>query len=634
MVQGRHLAQFSIGAKVTTSLLLMVLLLGVVGAITFYDARRASERFEGVRAVNERAMTVLEVDRAVAALQRDVLHYTYSGHRSIADTVRQRSAQLEQHLMKVRSLCSTEEERAFVLRLEGHLAEYDKTFEQAVEERELRRELVYQAAASTMSKFDDALLSAAARPELLDAGARLALEKAMKEAEVALFKYLHHPRFALLTGAERAVQNAARRYAIDGANPTGQYPELRYAEQYLGVFTRIVQATRSYLHLTGVVMAGEAMEFGHVSTELRELILNEVDPISEEFSRRAVQTQLRVVVVGFAALAAAGIIAWLLTRNLSGPISAIARTLTELSEDRAADIPATDRVDEIGQMAKAADVFRRRNLETKALLERARHLTAELARNQRQLEKSNAELEQFVYTVSHDLKSPVVTSSGFLGMIRRLADQGRIEEALSKLDTIESANRRMANLIDDLLDLSRVGRIDLEVTTFDPSPLLEEWKRANQMRLEQAGFELIIESLPNVSANPSRFMQVMDNLLTNAMKYGRASADTSTITVEGHRDGAESIVVVKDRGPGVAPEFHERMFALFQRLDNTQAGTGVGLAIVEKVMRSHGGRVWVQSRGEGDGCAFHLSFPDTSPRGIPATSSTSGSQNKQVSLSA
>ncbi len=610
MKEGRGMMRFSIGKKIAASLLTMVVLVAVVSFVAFSAARKQSGRFESVRLANERATTVQGVDRAIVALQRDVEHYTFTGHQSIAEAVRARGLRVRSELDRIQKLTQTQQEAELVQRLQAHLTEYEGAFEQAVDERALRHRLVSGVAPEAAKAFEESLMS----PSTLTARQRAIqqdLADAMYAAERSLYQYLHHPRFKLLTDAERRVNQASADFVAE-LGPDAPEPEsIQHARRYTGTFTRIVQATRGYLHLTGVVMAGEAFEFGYVTKQLRDSILSQVAPMSEAFARDVAKTRSTLVLVCLGAICVALFVASLLSQNLLRPIAAISRTLTDLANDREADIPGTERHDEIGQIAQAADVFKRKNQETKALLERAQHLTTQLEQHKQQLEKSNNELEQFVYTVSHDLKSPVVTSAGFLGMIRRLAERGEVDRAIEKLDALENANRRMAHLIDDLLHLSRVGRVDLETSRLDPKAMLDEWKRVNQPQLEEAHLDVVVDQLPAVDANPSRFMQVFDNLLTNALKYGRCASGNGEISVAGQEVDGEVRYCVRDHGPGIRPEYHEKVFGLFQRLSTDTPGTGVGLAIVDRIMKTHGGRVWIESTGDNDGARFWVAFPKT-----------------------
>ena len=226
----------------------------------------------------------------------------------------------------------------------------------------------------------------------------------------------------------------------------------------------------------------------------------------------------------------------------------------------------------------------------------------------RELQQTNQEMEQFVYSVSHDLKSPLVTMTGFLGMLRQDLAAGRADDVLDSLERIERATHRMGRLIDDVLQLSRAGRVRDELEEVDVATLVRDLAEELSGRLEAAGGKLsIAPAMPHVVANRARLLTVFDNLLTNAIKYG-SNGSPPGIAVGGTVVDGCTRYFVRDHGPGIPAQFHERIFGLFQRLGSQQEGTGVGLAIVARVMEAHGGRAWVEST-PGQGATFWIEFP-------------------------
>ena len=166
----------------------------------------------------------------------------------------------------------------------------------------------------------------------------------------------------------------------------------------------------------------------------------------------------------------------------------------------------------------------------------------------------------------------------------------------------------MGQLINDLLELSRVGRIDLDKKQLDMDLLLQKLKEEKQRGFHDAKITLTIEkNLPLIYGNESRVLQVFENLLSNALKYA-VKPEGSKVTIGGISKNNEALFYVKDDGPGIDPTFHKKIFGLFQRLDNTMEGTGIGLAVVKKVMQFHKGKVWIDS-SPGKGATFWLSFP-------------------------
>jgi PAS domain S-box-containing protein len=232
----------------------------------------------------------------------------------------------------------------------------------------------------------------------------------------------------------------------------------------------------------------------------------------------------------------------------------------------------------------------------------------EIKRINKELQRRNDEMQQFVYTISHDLKSPLVTCRGFMALMKEDAVSGRWDVVLDSVGRIERAIQRMGDLIEDLLQLSRIGVIRNEPELVDVNHLVRAIADDLADRLQQAGATLDIQDdLPRVVADRVRLFEVFENLLSNAIKYG-CCAGAGRIVVGGINGSQEVLFFVRDHGPGIPHEFHRKVFGLFQRLDSSQEGTGVGLAAVARILETHGGRAWVEST-PGAGATFWISFP-------------------------
>ncbi len=222
----------------------------------------------------------------------------------------------------------------------------------------------------------------------------------------------------------------------------------------------------------------------------------------------------------------------------------------------------------------------------------------------------NAELEQFVYTVSHDLKSPLVTIQGYATHIQRDLNMGRLDRLTLFLPRITRATERMSNLIEDLLQLSRVGRVNNDPEVIDIAFLCKELFGTLSGLLVSKKIDLQIDkSMPEAFGDRVRIMQVFENLITNAIKYGCPQSNMK-IEIGGFVDDSEStIFFVRDHGPGIPEEHQQRIFGLFQRLEKRGEGTGVGLAIVKRIVEHHHGRVWVESESQ-KGSTFFVRLPN------------------------
>ncbi len=227
------------------------------------------------------------------------------------------------------------------------------------------------------------------------------------------------------------------------------------------------------------------------------------------------------------------------------------------------------------------------------------------------LQAKTAEMEQFVYTVSHDLKSPLVTMGAFLDILKEDLAKGDAASAEDAMRRVSNACARMQTLINDLLELSRVGTVDATITPIPLNELVSMVVEASAKQLTAAGIDVACEaSLPTVNGERDHLYQVFENLLANATKYA-ASVPSPRVVISSENRELEFLVKVSDNGPGIPPEHRERVFKLFHRLHpRTTSGTGVGLAIVARVMERHGGRAWVEDAPAGGAC-FVLAFPQS-----------------------
>lgn len=228
-----------------------------------------------------------------------------------------------------------------------------------------------------------------------------------------------------------------------------------------------------------------------------------------------------------------------------------------------------------------------------------------------ELEQKNKEAEQFTYSVSHDLKSPLVSCTGLMDMLKEDLEQNDVSGVREVLKRIERNINRMQKCVGDLLEFCRVGRIPHEPAMVNVNDILANALSELDLAIQQSGAQITIEpDLPLVYADPNRMMELFINLLNNALVYGYKDSDHPVIEIGAVRDDKELRFFVRDYGQGIAPAYHQKIFALFQRLNNDRSGSGVGLAIVSRIMEIHHGRVWVESQ-PGHGATFWLAFPNS-----------------------
>jgi len=217
---------------------------------------------------------------------------------------------------------------------------------------------------------------------------------------------------------------------------------------------------------------------------------------------------------------------------------------------------------------------------------------------------------QLTDAVSHDLRSPLVSLLGFSRLLRRDHGDGLAREGRYFLDRIEQAGRTMESLIHDLLELSRIGRTEAAKSLIDPRSVLAPLYAEFKPRLDQEGVSLELpENPPLLMCNRTRLYQLFSNLVGNALEH-MGSVERPTIRVEVRTLQDAHQITVSDNGKGIDPAHHGRIFEIFQSLGprkDGRRGTGIGLAIVKKIVETHGGRVWVES-DLGKGARFHLTL--------------------------
>jgi len=228
----------------------------------------------------------------------------------------------------------------------------------------------------------------------------------------------------------------------------------------------------------------------------------------------------------------------------------------------------------------------------------------------KEMEAKNAELERFTYTVSHDLKSPIVTIGGFLGFLEEDIKKGRYDRIPRSASRIREATKKMQRLLNELLELSRIGRIANPTVDVPFGELVSETLELVEGQVKGIQVEVrAAAEFPVVHVDRVRMMEVIQNLITNAVKFMGDQKNPRILIGMEVREGTPCFFV-KDNGIGIAPEFHERVFGLFNKLDPFSEGTGIGLALVKRIVEVHGGKIWVESE-LGKGATFFFTLENT-----------------------
>lgn len=228
------------------------------------------------------------------------------------------------------------------------------------------------------------------------------------------------------------------------------------------------------------------------------------------------------------------------------------------------------------------------------------------------LESINSEIERFTYLAFHDLRAPLITIKGFAGALDQDLEAGRRDQAKRDLQRIAGAADKMDEILSDLLEFARIGRVRRPSEAIESEQLAQEalQKLNGLIRAKNITVKLAPD-LPRVYGDRVRLREVFENLIENSAKY-MSDQEQPLIEIGTRWQEDQQIIFVRDNGQGVDPRYHNRIFELFEKLDPDTQGPGIGLALTKRIIEVHGGRIWVESEGQGQGSTFCFTLPEKS----------------------
>jgi light-regulated signal transduction histidine kinase (bacteriophytochrome) len=230
-----------------------------------------------------------------------------------------------------------------------------------------------------------------------------------------------------------------------------------------------------------------------------------------------------------------------------------------------------------------------------------------------ELERSNRDLEQFAYVASHDLQEPLRMVHSFLGLLVRRNAPQLDDKARQYIDYAVDGAQRMSQLINDLLIFARIQRNGWQPAPVQMDPVLQQVVANCRIVIEETGTRISRTELPVVQGEASQIGQLLQNLFVNAIKFRRPDT-VPEIRISASKEEGMWVFAVQDNGIGIAPDYRDRIFNIFQRLHSRQeyAGSGIGLAVCQRIVEHHGGRIWVESAPD-QGSVFRFTLPAHTP---------------------
>lgn len=310
-----------------------------------------------------------------------------------------------------------------------------------------------------------------------------------------------------------------------------------------------------------------------------------------------------IIGIGVLLLITGSFVAWIISRNITSPLKKLTKATQAIAAGNYSEVFDLNRYDELGKLARAfnmmaAEVYNSQHNLEKKVLER----TA-------QLETANKELEAFSYSVSHDLRAPLRAINGYSVMLKEDYEPKLDAEASRIINLIISNANMMGQLIDDLIAFSRMGRKEATHHSIDMKILAEKSLKELMENENEQRCKVRMDILPRCHGDQSMLKQVWVNLLSNAIKYSSKETEPH-IEIGAKEDQDKLIYFVRDNGVGFDMQYVHKLFCVFQRLHSHHEfeGTGVGLALVKRIINKHNGEVWAES-SPGKGAAFYFSLP-------------------------
>lgn len=601
------LSRFSIWQQILIGFLPALLII----AILAYNSEKSFgdffTTFDRLKSETQETINILEIDNDIVEMQRAALVYSYVGYSGVLNKIELIQQRLEERLAALERALSNKGENAQskYKRMVAHYNSYKQSFARAVVRKEkltsllndninplaqrIKKDLDYLIAHNKeLGIHDRALLISDLKSRVVQV--ELNVQRFFRTTDAAYMKQNKEIIRQLREDSERLAKQASQPY-----NRTIVERVSLMIVAYEARFIEMVNVNRGFLHLVNVVMAGQAAEIDRLSGELSDMSASNLDALHESIQGSMNLSKDEYQYLSLAAILIGLITALLVARGIARPVQAMAATLTRLAKGEAdIGIPGLRRRDEVGKMAQAANEFK--------------EMAIRLEKQTEQLIDSNEDLERFAYICSHDLQEPLRMIRSFTAKLdKHLEDKLHGDEKAERyMKYVTDGSTRAQELIADVLAYARVDQDTRQSEQLDLEHLLGVAMEGLQDSIEEKKALITYDPLPTLLGNKTQILQIFQNLLTNAIKF---CENEPKIHIGAVQKGAEWEFYVKDNGIGIPKEYMDKIFVIFQRLNNKHdyPGTGIGLSICRKIVEKYGGRMWAESE-VGVGSTFYFTI--------------------------
>lgn len=638
---------FSIRHKILGSFVFVLLISFMITATNIFGLRDFYQHFRQFKQESADTHLMLKIDKNVSELQRYILAFsnTEKGASSAQlQSIRNELAlDIDQLLSK--NTLENSEEKSKLEQMRRVAQDFSEKIENLEKERSFREALVNEKLGANFDALDvelDKIFQISGRRTQKEIALNLwSIQQNISDAETLSGRYFVKREFQLRQRVLKDLQAATS--SLKGKSPLVVDLDsklevnkvIALLDETILLFNKAVQADRNYLFLVNVVIAGETSELSNLSESLKSAKLQRQNALFLVTEKHIALIQRFAIFVSLIGALIAAVAAIIIGARISRPLQSITHTFSRLvSGEAISEIPGMNRKDEIGQLALAANIFRKNNERTQELLSQTEKLAEDLTHREKALElavataqDANLAKSQFLANMSHELRTPMNAILGMLFLLQKTDLNSRQTDYAVKT---EGAARSLLSLLNDILDLSKAeaGKMELDPIPFNVEHVFRDLNVILATNLAAKPVELhlsIGDGVPHyLFGDALRLKQVLINLGGNAIKFTeRGSVGISVTQVFDSEDQPVLKFSVRDTGIGIAPESQEKIFNSFTQAEASTTrrfgGTGLGLAISQRLVALMGGMLTLESElGKGSCFHFCIKLPQLSVSEIEA----------------
>ena len=565
-----------------------------------------------------------ELERDVIDLQRNLLIYKETASEISVSRFYELMKKLRQRLdsfqLAVKNTDSFTDHADIIKRMRDHLDDYNENFSSVIDGRSQRKTIIKEHIEPAYDSLEKLTTSIKVDSENYREGKNInEIKLHIALSEKLINQYLNSPDQEYVKLFKREITSI---YSLSNIIKWQDQAPGEILKTLKQDFFKLTQITRGYIFLVNVVMTGSANEFLYLTRHLREIVTTSQKEMTAQANTRSISSQIKSNIVSFVSILIALLTGWFLSKRIILPIRTITDVFSALSKgENISDIPGIKRKDEIGDLAKAANVFHSKNKQTSDLLLSTQKLNTEQEELNKQLaiEKNNAEQaakskSMFLANMSHEIRTPM---NGIIGLINLALKTSPTDKQKKYLEKAAFSGQILMNVINDILDFSKIeaGKMDIESVEFPVDSIIDNIISAMSVLLKEKHLNFRITTsttLPeNLYGDPLRISQVLLNICNNALKFTEKGLVHVHFNYTEKQNNYYLLVKIEDTGIGMNQQEINNIFHSFTQADGSTSrkygGTGLGLTIVRQLTELMGGEVTVSSKKNSGSC-FKVSF--------------------------